>query len=125
MSEVNLLKRNFSRESYTNVIDTNFNELVSAPTSIPILELPTVDEFFEDYNSLFFLIPKTGDNSHTTLIETSTQYLGYNPASDEIQALQQEITGLRQQLLETRKQLEQIGTNTLNEVQKLSSNITS
>ena len=51
---------------------------------------------------LFFTIPKTGNNSHETLITTSTEYIGYNPLTTEIEALQQEITLLRRQLLEER-----------------------
>ena len=74
--------------------------------------------YFNDnyYNALFFQIPKTGDNSHTTLIESSTKYIGYNPQSQELQALQQEITFLREQLLTQRQQLESLLQNTLNQV---------
>ena len=54
------------------------------------------------YDKLFFDIPQRGNNSHETLITTSTEYIGYNPLTTEIEALQQEITELRRQLLDER-----------------------
>ncbi len=54
------------------------------------------------YNKLFFDIPQRGNNSHETLITTSTEYIGYTPLNTEIEALQQEITELRRQLLDER-----------------------
>ena len=116
MSEVTLVKTNFGRTSYTQTINTEFTQLVP-PSPVTVEDnLPTVDDFFNYYNALFFQIPKTGDNSHTTLIESSTEYIGYNPQSQELQALQQEITFLREQLLTQRQQLESLSQNTLNQV---------
>jgi hypothetical protein len=116
MSEVTLTKTNFGRTSYTQTINTEFTQLVP-PSPVTVEDnLPTVNDFFNDYNALFFQIPKTGENSHTTLIESSTEYIGYNPQSQELQALQQEITFLREQLLTQRQQLESLSQNTLNQV---------
>jgi len=112
MSQVNLFKNNFQSGSYINTIDTNFTQLIP-PTPVTIEDnLPTIDEFFDDYSALFFSIPKTGENSHTTLIESSTEYIGFVPQSLEIDALQQEITFLREQLLQLRTQLNDITSNT-------------
>lgn len=114
MSKVTLLKTNFQSGSYINTIDTNFTELVP-PSPVTIEDnLPTVNEFFDDYSTLFFTIPKTGENSHTTLIETSIEYIGFVPQSLEIEALQQEITFLREQLLELRAQLNDVTNTTSN-----------
>tara|TARA_R110000751_G_scaffold86319_1_gene171983 strand:+ start:40 stop:411 length:372 start_codon:yes stop_codon:yes gene_type:complete len=116
MSEVTLVKTNFGRTSYTQTINTEFTQLVP-PSPVTVEDnLPTVNGFFNDYNALFFQIPKTGENSHTTLIESSTEYIGYNPQSQELQALQQEITFLREQLLTQRQQLESLSANPLNQV---------
>jgi len=116
MSEVTLTKTNFGRTSYTQTINTEFTQLIP-PSPVTVEDnLPTVNDFFNDYNALFFQIPKTGENSHTTLIESSTEYIGYNPQSQELQALQQEITFLREQLLTQRQQLESLSQNTLNQV---------
>lgn len=111
MSQVDLLKRNFSKVSYTNTIDTNFTQLIPTPPVTVEDNLPTVNDFFTYYDALFFQIPKTGENSHTSLIETSTEYIGYAPQSIELEALQQEITFLREQLLETRQQIESLTNN--------------
>jgi len=101
----NFSKGVFNRDQYEQVIDTSFSQLTPPLSSIPIETLPTVEEFFQDYDSLFFQIPQTGENSHETLIVTSTDYIGYQPLNDEIQALTEEITSLRTQLLESRQQL--------------------
>ena len=104
-TKVNLNKEVFNKTQYEQVIDTSFSQLVPAESSIPVEQLPTVDEFFQDYDSLFFQIPKTGENSHETLIVSSTDYIGYQPLNSEIVALTEEITSLREQLLEARQQL--------------------
>ena len=104
-TKVNLNKEVFAKLQYEQVIDTSFSQLVPPTSSIPEEQLPTVEEFFQDYDALFFQIPKTGDNSHETLIVSSTDYIGYQPLNDEIQALTEEITSLRTQLLESRQQL--------------------
>ena len=100
--QVNLTKNSFSRTQYPKVIDTEFTQLVPLPTGSVAVQDVSVDEFFLLYDRLFFSIPKTGNNSHETLITTSTEYIGYNPLTTEIEALQQEITELRRQLLEER-----------------------
>ena len=105
MQRVDLNKEAYSKREYTNTIDTEFSQLVSPSLDDIGAEEPTVEEFFEDYETLFFQIPKTGENSHETLITRSTEYIGFQPLQDEIQALTEEITSLRQQLLEARQQL--------------------
>ena len=104
--KVNLNKDVFAKSQYEQVIDTSFSQLVPPSSSLPTEILPTVDEFFQDYDLLFFQIPKTGDtNSHEYLIKQSSEYIGYVPQNKEIQALTEEITSLRTQLLESRQQL--------------------
>jgi hypothetical protein len=103
--KVELNREVFNKGQYEQVIDTSFSQLVPAESTIPVEQLPTVDEFFQDYDTLFFQIPKTGENSHEELITRSTDYIGYQPLNDEIEALTEEITSLREQLLEARQQL--------------------
>lgn len=103
--KVNFIQGGFDRTQYTSTIDTSFNQLINPVEITPEDLLPTVEEFFEDYNALFFQIPKTGDNSHETLIIQSSEYIDFTPFSEEITALAEEITSLRQQLLDTRQQL--------------------
>tara|TARA_R110002153_G_scaffold269971_1_gene435977 strand:- start:1403 stop:1753 length:351 start_codon:yes stop_codon:yes gene_type:complete len=103
--KVNLNKDSFAINQYERVIDTSFSQLIEPDSVIAIEQLPTVDEFFENYNTLFFQIPKTGENSHEELIVKSTDYIGFKPLNDEIQALQEEITSLKTQLLEANQRL--------------------
>jgi hypothetical protein len=114
--KVNLNKTQYSKSQYTKVIDTTFTQLVQpAPTETVVAPTISVSEFFENYQSLFFSIPKFGNvNSHEYLIKTSQEYAGnFNNNEDIIQALIEEITQLRQENLEIQQQLlsNQLNTN--------------
>ena len=53
---------------------------------------------------LFYQIQKEGDtNSHRYIIQKEADYLGVSINQDDIQALLDEITSLRQQVLETQQ----------------------
>lgn len=111
--KINLNKQVFSKSQYPRVVNTEFTQLVPTPTGSVATEQVTVDEFFILYNELFFDIPKTGNNSHETLITTSTDYIEFSPVNEEIEALQQEITNLRLELIQARQDLaNQIEQNT-------------
>lgn len=98
--KVNFTKKVYGSNTYPKVIDTTFRELVS--TQIETEEAPlTVDEFFQQYERLFFDIPISGSiNSHTYMVERSTQYIGGSVEDEEKKALIEEINSLRQQLLD-------------------------
>ena len=100
--QINLTKNSFSKTQYPKVINTEFSQLTPQVTEPIVVQDVSVDEFFVLYDKLFFDIPQRGNNSHETLITTSTEYIGYDPLTTEIEALQQEITQLRIQLLEER-----------------------
>lgn len=108
MENLNLSKKVYAKNQYEKVIDTNFSQLATSPTSLTELTTPTisVDEFFQNYTQIFFDIPKFGaTNSHEYLIKTSTEYIGYAPVNADIQALIEEINNLQQQNLELNQQL--------------------
>tara|TARA_R110000796_G_scaffold44540_3_gene108534 strand:+ start:4246 stop:4755 length:510 start_codon:yes stop_codon:yes gene_type:complete len=99
-TQVDLFRQEFEKNRYNNNIDTSFSQFVA---STPPSESapPSVQEFFQYYQKLFYVIPKEGDiNSHRYLINTSEAYIGASEQSDNLQALQEEITQLRRQLLE-------------------------
>ena len=100
--QVNLTRNSFSKTQYPKVIDTEFSQLTPQVTESISVQDVSVNEFFLLYDKLFFDIPQRGNNSHETLITTSTEYIGYNPLTTELEALQQEITELRRQLLDER-----------------------
>ena len=105
--QVNLNKQVFEKRQYDKTINTQFTQLVQPSLQITGSVLPTVNEFFDYYNQLFFDIPKFGEiNSHEYLIKTSTEYIGASSVvNDELQALIDEITGLRQENLDLQQQL--------------------
>jgi hypothetical protein len=107
MSEnINFSKQVFNKGQYTKVIDTSFKELGVQSIQEQITVQPTVSEFFDLYNELFYNIPELGPtNSHEYLIKTSSEYLNFESNQEEIIALQNEIAQLRTELLDTQKQL--------------------
>lgn len=107
MNKVNLNKQVFDKRSFENTIDTSFTELTSSVQTPVIDNTPTVNEFFQYYNDLFYTIPKFGEeNSHEYLVLTSQQYIG-NISTDQelIDALISEITELRQENLDLQQQI--------------------
>jgi hypothetical protein len=114
--QVTLTKQIYNKDQYQKVIDTSFTQLVQPTTAVTGSTLPSVNQFFVYYNQLFFDIPKFGEvNSHEYLIKTSQEYIGTtNIVNDEIQALIDEITELRQENLDLQQQLFTIVQNTNN-----------
>ncbi len=103
-NRIKLNKTLFDKVKYPKTIDTSFKELLPIPQDEPVKTL-TVNEFFEAYNNLFFEIPKTGLNSHNTLIQKSSEYIGNEQTNEELDALYAELASLREQLLESQKEL--------------------
>jgi len=105
--QVNLTKQVFEKRQYDRTINTSFTQLISPVTEATGSALPTVDQFFDFYNQLFFDIPKFGElNSHEYLIKTSQEYIGATAVvTDELQALIDEVTELRQANLELNQQV--------------------
>ena len=106
MSEkINLNKTVFGKGSFDKLVDKSFKSLVP-PSSSTNVEFTLVD-FFELYETLFYQIPKEGSlESHRYILNKTANYLGI-PIGDEldIQALLNEITSLRQELLDANKTL--------------------
>jgi len=100
-SKIDLVKNVYQKVNYPRIIDTKFSELGTVSITDQIDATPTTNEFFDLYNSLFYEIPSFGDiNSHQYLIETSAEYIDFDANQEEITALRAEITDLRRQLLE-------------------------
>jgi hypothetical protein len=114
--QVTLTKQVYDKNQYQKVIDTSFTQLVQPTITSTDSVLPSVNQFFDYYNQLFFDIPKFGEvNSHEYLIKTSQEYIGTtNIVNDEIQALIDEVTELRQENLDLQQQLLTLAQNTSN-----------
>lgn len=113
MEKIELVnKRVFSKRDYLKTIDTSFKELGIQQIQEEIDNTPSVQEFFNIYEEIFYQIPEFGEkNSHEYLIKSSAEYINFNENDELIEALQQEISELREELLETQKQVGQINTN--------------
>jgi len=108
MSElINIEKQVFDKLTYGKVIDTEFRQLFNNVS--PETPVFTIEDFFQLYEQLFYQIPKEGDtNSHRYILEKEAEYLGVKINQDDIQALLEEITNLRQQVLDTQTALDEI-----------------
>ena len=107
MSQIPIQKQVFDKNSFGKVIDTQFHQLLNNVVE----ENPTftIDDFFQLYEDLFYQIPKEGDtNSHRYMLERSAEYLGVIVSQDDIQALLDEITNLRQQVVDSQTALDEI-----------------
>ena len=113
MSQIPIEKTVFDKVIFGKVIDTQFHQLLNNQNAG---ETPTftLEDFFQLYENLFYQIPKEGDtNSHRYIIEKEAEYLGVIINQDDIQALLNEITTLRQQVLDSQTAFDQL-TKTIN-----------
>ena len=104
--KVDTKKNVFNKDQYSKTIDTNFRELGTTTVSDDLQSQVTVEDFFVLYNQLFYDIPPNGEtNSHEYLVQQSGEYINFESNLEEIQALQEEIAGLREELLQSQIQL--------------------
>lgn len=104
-SRIPIEKQVFNKDQYGKVINTQFSQLLNQQIDE---ETPTftLEDFFTLYDQLFFQIPKEGDtDSHRFILQKEAEYLGVIIDQDDIQALLDEITSLRQQVLDTQTAL--------------------
>ena len=102
MSQIPVQKTVFNKDTYSRVIDTQFHQLINQG----VTETPsfTVDDFCQLYEDLFYQIPREGDtNSHRYILQKEADYLGVSISQDDIQALLNEITSLRQEVLDSQQ----------------------
>ena len=101
---INLNKEVFNKIDYTKTIKTTFTQLGVKTVQEQIDEQPTVQEFFNLYNNLFYQINEVGPtNSHEYLVKTSGNYINSEGDNIIIQALQKEIADLRVELLKAQQ----------------------
>lgn len=116
-SKVNFNLKTYNSFQFNNVINTEFTEFNQRNIVEEADNTPTVSEFFNMYNTLFYEIPQRGDNSHESIIVRSTDYIDYVFENETIEALQREITQLREELLDeqlkTTRQLEVLNSSSI------------
>ncbi len=100
MSQIPIQKTVFNKNDFNKVVNTQFSQLLN---SQQIEETPsfTLDDFFQLFEDLFDQIPREGDiNSHQYILQKEADYLGVQINQDDLQALLDEITSLRQEVLD-------------------------
>lgn len=108
MSQIPIQKQVLDKIQFPRVINTQFSQLINQQQTEdnPVF---TLDDFFELYDQVFYQIPKEGDtNSHRFILQKEADYLGVIISQDDIQALLDEITSLRQQVLDAQTSLNEI-----------------
>ena len=98
-STIKLDRQIYSRKGFNQIVGIDFEELNRKEDTF------TPDQFFQLYDSLFFTIPKTGNNSHTAIARRSREYIsGFSQADPKdaiIDSLNDKIIALEQELLES------------------------
>lgn len=90
-----------SREELDVIIDRDFREF---GVKEDIVEEKTVEQFFQDYEEIYYKIPAEGDiNSHRYLVERSSQLLQVEKTFEDIKPLLDEIASLKEQALQDRQ----------------------
>jgi hypothetical protein len=115
MANFPLNKQVFVKTAFDNTVNTSFSELTSSISVSTASFVPSITEFFDYYQALFYQIPKFGDtDSHQYLIITSQEYIGSEAGGNEVvDALIAEITSLREENLSLQQELAQNTTLTV------------
>jgi hypothetical protein len=104
VANISFDKNIFSKDDFNKVVDTRFKQFIGIQVAESNI---TLDDFFQMYEDLFFEIPKEGDiQSHRYILNKTADYLGVKISEEnDIQALLDEITTLRGELLDANKTL--------------------
>lgn len=102
MANVNVpTQKTIYSNNINKVVDTSFSNYIPPVSTQTITPVPTVEEFFNNYDILFYNIPQTGNNSHETLVERSSEYIGL-----DLQQLLQQLQDLQKQNEQLQKQID-------------------
>ena len=100
---VRIQRQSYKREQIRTSLDTEFNVFKEV---VEEQDTDTVEELFRLYDRLFYSIPIEGENrSHTYILERSSELADFEKSTEEIQPLLDEITQLREQLLDANQQI--------------------
>ena len=109
--KIDLKKNVFSKSQYIKTINTQFSELGVTTLQEDLDSQIDVTQFFQSYNDLFYEIPANGaTNSHEYLVKTSGEYINFDLIQEEIEALRDEIAGLREENLELQVEITKFQT---------------
>lgn len=97
MSEIQIKRTVVSKQEFSKVVNKEFSTFTQEAQG----DLLTVEDFFVEYDRLFYDIPSEGEtNSHTYLATRSGEQANLELITQDIQPLLDEIANLRERLLE-------------------------
>lgn len=105
----------YNRNQFDNAVNTEFTQFgdTKSTPKEEVDEGTTLNQFFNDYDSIFLQIPKQGEtNSHQYLANRSGEYAGGEDINAEIEALTAEVTQLREDNIALQQQIIQLAENT-------------
>lgn len=98
----------YNKSEFDRVIDRGFSFYLQKPEIPPSI---TIAEFFDAYEALYYEIPTIGeDQSHQYLIKRSSELVKLESDVSDVQPLLDEITLLREQILEYQNQIIALNT---------------
>jgi hypothetical protein len=114
LGEIKFQRQIFSQAAFRRQVDTSFSELNNRREAVDI------EEFFNQYNRLFFDLPKEGDLSHSKLITDSTAYVTdyVNPLQVIIDQRDQQIEQLNEDYANLLEELANAQAGVADEVQE-------
>ena len=101
---IRLKKTVQKKEDLEKVVSKQFITFIQPEQEV---DTDTVDELFRLYDKLYLEIPLEGSKSHTFLIEESSKLVTITQQAD-IQPLLEEITDLRERLLEANEYISEL-----------------
>lgn len=108
-NDIEIKKTVFSTTEFNRVINTAF-ETFTQPVAEEDTDTP--EELFRLYEKLYYVIDVEGEeNSHQYLVRKSSELLTFDKVTEDIQPLLDEISQLREQLLQANQQIIDLETN--------------
>ena len=100
---IKVQKTVYKKDQFGKVVDRTFSTFAQ-PDQLPAER--TVEEFFTDYENLYYDIPPKGAaQSHEYLIGRSSELVNFEKDTQDIQPLLDEIGQLRNQILDYQQQI--------------------
>lgn len=107
--KINLFQQAVTTREFERVVNTEFSTFIDSTPE----EDFTVEDFFVEYERLFYEIPAEGENeSHEYLIRKSSELVDIETETTDITPLLDEIASLREQLLEANSQIVKLQSQT-------------
>lgn len=96
--KTNIDKNKLNNNDIKRFLNKEFNQLQKSKINNNEISIEEqLNLLFSLYDKYFFNIPKTGVNSHSTLIDKSVNYIGEQTDNDLVNALLLEINDLKEQ----------------------------